>query len=72
MYVVFRCTDCGRFLYTKESNKTRKCPCGKVVKIKKAKKITEVQNGKEAGEIVRKLQEKEYGEPFFGRYKENE
>ncbi len=69
MYVVFRCYSCGRFLYTKKENKTRKCPCGKKIKLKKAKKLGETEDRKKAAEAVRELQEKEFGEPRFERYK---
>lgn len=70
MYVVFRCPSCGRYLYAKEKNKTRECPCNKTVKIKQAKKVQKTEDRKKASELVRKLQEKEHGKPFFGRFKD--
>ena len=33
MYFIFRC-DCGRALYAKEGVATRKCVCGKTIKVK--------------------------------------
>lgn len=57
-------------MYTKKSNKTRKCPCGETVSVRKAKKIEETDDRKEATIMVRKLQEKEKGKPFFGRFKD--
>jgi len=33
MYYIFRC-DCGRVLYAKEGVATRKCVCGKTLKVK--------------------------------------
>ncbi len=33
MYFIFRC-DCGRVLYSKEGVATRKCVCGKSLKVK--------------------------------------
>ena len=36
MYLIFRC-DCGRALYAKEGVATRKCVCGKTLKVKSVK-----------------------------------
>lgn len=60
MYLVFRC-DCGRALYSKEGNKTRKCVCGRTVKIKSRRIFGKADTFEDASAIVRKLQEEKYG-----------
>ncbi|MDP3065750.1 MAG: DUF1922 domain-containing protein [Methanobacteriaceae archaeon] len=60
MYIIFRC-DCGRVNYSKKGFKTRKCVCGKNLKVKDRRIMGEAQNPREASEMVRKLQEEIYG-----------
>lgn len=64
MYVLFRC-DCGRGLYAKEGVATRKCVCGKPIKVKSRRIFTTVETQKEASEAVRTIQEEKYGETGF-------
>lgn len=64
MYVIFRC-DCGRALYSKEGADTRKCVCGKTLKVKKRRIFGKAGSFQEAAEIVRKLQEERYGTCHF-------
>ena len=68
-YIVFQCYNCGRYLYTDKTNKTRSCPCGKTVKIKKAKKIGKTKTDKEARKAIQKLQEKKSDKKGFFKYK---
>ena len=49
MYYIIRC-DCGRVLYAKKGVATRKCTCGKTLKVKSR---------------VQQMQEKIYGESVF-------
>ncbi|MFC1786935.1 DUF1922 domain-containing protein [Halobacteriota archaeon] len=67
MYLLIRC-KCGRFLYANKNQKTRSCPCGKKVNVKKMQIYARVNTEQEAGEAVRILQEKEGGKPEFRRY----
>ncbi|HIH36392.1 MAG TPA: DUF1922 domain-containing protein [Methanocellales archaeon] len=67
MYLLIRC-KCGRFLYANKNQKTRSCPCGKILKINKMQVYARVRTEQEAGEAVRILQEKEFGVPGFRRY----
>lgn len=68
MFVVFRCTDCGRFLYQERGTKTRECPCGKRVEVSGAVVVAEASSHEEARLKVQALQEDEGGEPHFRRY----
>ena len=58
MYVVFRCRKCGRYLYAEEGSKSRRCVCGHVNSLRKVTVITRVEEEREAGELVRFLQQK--------------
>lgn len=69
MFVIFRCTECGRFLYQERGTKTRECPCGKRVEVKRAIRAGEADSHAEARAKVQALQEKEMGEPHFRHYK---
>ncbi len=69
MFVIFRCTGCNRFLYTVKENDTRKCPCGETVDLSKAIKIDFVDERKEAAEIVRELQRREFNNGGFKKYR---
>ncbi|MGL4669443.1 MAG: DUF1922 domain-containing protein [Methanobacteriaceae archaeon] len=64
MYVLFRC-DCGRGLYAKEGVVTRKCVCGKAIKVKSRRIFGTVETQKEASESVRNMQEEKYGGTGF-------
>ncbi len=64
MYLIFRC-DCGRALYSKEGNMTRKCVCGRTVKVKTRRIFGRAETFQEASELVRKLQEEKYGSCGF-------
>ncbi|AEA47314.1 DUF1922 domain-containing protein [Archaeoglobus veneficus] len=56
MFVVFRCRKCGRYLYAKESTKTKMCVCGCRNNLKRVRKLARAETELEAGEIVRRLQ----------------
>ena len=55
MYYIFRC-DCGRVLYAKEGVATRKCVCGKTIK---------VETREEASYAVQEMQDEIYGNTDF-------
>jgi len=60
MFVVFRCS-CGRHLYAPEDAKTRTCPCGKRIRLDKARILGRAKDAFAAGEAVRRLQLGEHG-----------
>ena len=64
MYLIFRC-DCGRVLYGKEGVASRKCPCGKTLKVKYRRIFKEVETAEEASKAVQEMQEDIYGEMTF-------
>jgi hypothetical protein len=64
MYLIFRC-DCGRGMYAKEGVATRKCVCGKTIKVKTRRIIKKVEDFQTASDEVRDLQEEKYGGTFF-------
>ncbi|MBS1263719.1 MAG: hypothetical protein MAG715_00908 [Methanonatronarchaeales archaeon] len=68
MFVVFRCTDCGRFLYQEGGVETRECPCGTRVEVSGAVAVAEAESHREARALVRALQEEEMGKAHFRRY----
>ena len=43
MYLVYRC-DCGRAVYSKEKVATKKCVCGKNLKVKERRIIAKVED----------------------------
>lgn len=69
MYLVIRCPKCTRFLYAEERQKTRGCPCGRRVKVRRMRVYAYVDDERKAGEAVRILQEREFGEPELRRYR---
>lgn len=69
MYFVFRC-DCGRVLYTKEGVATRKCVCGKSLKVKERRILKKVESSDQASETVRNMQEEIYGGTAFKKASE--
>ena len=65
MYLIFRC-DCGRALYAKEGVATRKCVCGKTLKVKSRRIFQKVATTREeASEAVQEMQDKIYGNTGF-------
>ncbi len=64
MYLIFRC-DCGRAMYAKEGVASRKCVCGKTIKVKTRRIIKKVEDFQDASDEVRDLQEEKYGGTFF-------
>lgn len=64
MYLIFRC-DCGRGMYAKEGVATRKCVCGKTIKVKTRRIVKKVEDFQAASDEVRDLQEEKYGGTFF-------
>jgi uncharacterized protein DUF1922 len=69
MYFIFRC-DCGRVLYAKEGVATRKCVCGKSLKVRERRIFKKVETVDEASETVRKMQEEIYGGTIFRKANE--
>ena len=64
MYLIFRC-DCGRVLYAKEGVATRKCVCGKSLKVKVRRIFRKVETAEDASNAVREMQEEIYGGTGF-------
>lgn len=69
MFIVFRCTECGRFLYQEAGTETRECPCGQVVTVRDAIRAGEAESHEEARAMVQALQQEEMGDPHFRHYK---
>ncbi|RBQ22320.1 hypothetical protein ALNOE001_20560 [Candidatus Methanobinarius endosymbioticus] len=69
MYFIFRC-DCGRVLYAKEGVATRKCVCGKFLKVKERRIFKKVETTNQASEAVRNMQEEIYGGTAFKKANE--
>jgi len=69
MYLIFRC-DCGRVLYSKEGVATRKCVCGKSLKMKERRIFRKVDTSEDASEAVREMQEEIYGSTTFEKASE--
>jgi len=64
MYLIFRC-DCGRVLYAKKGVATRKCTCGKTIKVKERRIFKNVETREEASEAVQEMQDEIYGNTGF-------
>ena len=64
MYLIFRC-DCGRVLYAKKGVATRKCTCGKTIKVKSRRILQKVETAQDASYAVQKMQEEIYGDTMF-------
>ncbi len=64
MYLIFRC-DCGRVLYSKQGVATRKCVCGKTLKIKERRIFKKVNTREEATLAVQEMQDEIYGNTDF-------
>ena len=59
--MIFRC-DCGRAVYSKKGVASKKCVCGKNLKVRERRIIAEVV---QASDMVRELQEEKYGGAYF-------
>lgn len=64
MYLIFRC-DCGRALYAKEGVATRKCVCGKTIKVKHRRIFKKVKSREDASLAVQEMQEEIHGPTGF-------
>jgi hypothetical protein len=64
MYIVFRC-DCGRAVYSKQGTATKKCVCGKTLKVKERRILAITEEAEQASAKVRELQEEKYGGAVF-------
>ena len=64
MYLIFRC-DCGRVLYAKKGVATRKCTCGKTIKVKERRIFKKVETREEASEADQEMQDEIYGNTGF-------
>ena len=64
MYLIFRC-DCGRVLYAKKGVATRKCVCGKTLKVKSRRIFRKVATREEASLAVQEMQDEIYGNTDF-------
>lgn len=64
MYIIFRC-DCGRAVYSKEGAASKKCVCGKNLKVRERRIIAKVEEVEQASDKIRDLQEEKYGDAFF-------
>jgi len=69
MYLIFRC-DCGRALYAKEGVATRKCVCGKTLKVKSRRIFKKAATREDASLAVQEMQDKIYGNTDFQRASE--
>ncbi|RLI81411.1 DUF1922 domain-containing protein [Archaeoglobales archaeon] len=56
MYLVFRCRKCGRYIYARDSNKTRKCVCGYTNSLNRVLVVAKVEDERLAAELVRQKQ----------------
>lgn len=63
-YLIYRC-DCGRVLYSKEGNKTKKCTCGKTLNVKKRRILKTADSIDLAIQEVQNMQEEIYGGSIF-------
>lgn len=64
MYLIYRC-DCGRVLYSKQSNKTKKCTCGKTLNVQKRRILKTADTAALAAQAVQDMQEEIYGASIF-------
>lgn len=64
MYLIFRC-DCGRVLYAKEGVATRKCVCGKTLKVKSRRIFKKAVTREDASLAVQEMQDQIYGNTDF-------
>ena len=66
MYLIFRC-DCGRVFYAKKGVATRKCVCGKTLKVKSRRIFKRVETREDASYAVQQMQDEIYGNTDFQR-----
>ena len=64
MYLIYRC-DCGRVLYSKQSTKTKRCPCGKTLNVRKRRILKQADTIQLATQAVQDMQEEIYGGTCF-------
>ena len=64
MYLIFRC-DCGRVLYAKEGIATRKCVCGKTLKVKSRRIFKKALTREDATRAVQEMQDELYKNTGF-------
>lgn len=64
MYLIYRC-DCGRVLYSKSDAKTKKCPCGKTLNVRKRRILKKADTASLATQAVQDMQEEIYGGTCF-------
>ena len=64
MYYIFRC-DCGRVLYAKEGVATRKCVCGKTIKVKGRRIFKKAETREDASLAVQQMLDEIYGNTGF-------
>lgn len=69
MYLVFRC-DCGRVLSTRDDRKTKKCLCGKTLKVKERRLLARVEDIKDVPSVVQHYQNEIYHNTGFMRANE--
>lgn len=70
-YYVFHISMyCGRVLYAKEGVATRKCVCGKTIKVKQRRIFKKVETREEASLAVQEMQDEIYGNTDFKRASE--
>ena len=63
-YLLYRC-DCGRVVYSKDTTKTKKCPCGKTLNVKKRRILKKADTIDDAIRAVQQMQEEIYGGVCF-------
>ncbi|HOI69266.1 MAG: hypothetical protein A4E50_00580 [Methanosaeta sp. PtaB.Bin087] len=56
MYLIFRCSRCGRHLYAEDGAATRACPCGRRIRLDGVRVLSRAKDEREAGDQVRALQ----------------
>ena len=64
MYLIFRC-DCGRALYAKDGVATRKCVCGKTLRVKSRRILQKALTREDATRAVQEMQDKIYKNTDF-------
>ena len=64
MYLVFRC-DCGRVLSSRDDKSTKKCTCGKTVKVRDRRILSRVEDVRDVPVVVQELQEALYQNTDF-------
>lgn len=64
MYLIFRC-DCGRVISARDDKKTKKCGCGKTVKVKDRRILSMVEDVRDVPQVVQEFQENIYNNTGF-------